>query len=241
MVLETDISARSSDDDVPSWIHGAIVTLLVAYGVELTVRLFVYQFLSFRSHWNIIDFCVIVVDLVFLVCESFIGDLPNLSILRLLRLLRLARAFRVLILFPELHAMLRGLGGALKTIMWGSILLSLILVLCSIIAVQLLHPLNVNLAADGVYDDCEQCPRAFESVFQSFLSLFEQMLLSDNWGDVALPIIKAYPLTLFFFGAVLVLTSFGVMNLILAGIVEKAQEAHEADLHELANEKERQY
>jgi len=61
----------------------------------------------------------------------------------------------------------------------------------------------------------------------------QQLLAGDSWGLVSIPIIDEDPWTLLFFLSVLVSISLCIMNIILAVIVENAQEARQDDLHRL--------
>lgn len=103
------------------------------------------------------------------------------------------------------------------------------LILWSIIAVEVIRPINEEVAKEGVYDGCERCTRAFGSVEQSCLTFVQQLLAGDSWGLVTIPIIERAPWTAIFFTAVLISVNLGMMNLILSVIVDKAQEARADD------------
>jgi len=165
------------------------------------------------------DFAIIAVDLFVVSFDSMLGDV---SFLRLIRLLRLARIFILFQLFPELRLLVAGLAGACKSIVWGAALLGLILIMWSILAVQVIHPLNVEIAQSGAYHNCERCPRAFETCFRSLLTLIQQVVAGDAWGQVSLPIMEAYPLSAIFFLGVLLSVGLAIMNLILAVVVNVA-------------------
>lgn len=55
--------------------------------------------------------------------------------------------------------MLKGLGGASRTVIWGMVLLMSFVGFFSLVAVPLIHPINKSID----YDGCPRCPRAYES------------------------------------------------------------------------------
>jgi hypothetical protein len=60
--------------------------------------------------------------------------------------------------------------------------------------------------------------------------LFQQIVAGDSWGLVSVPVIEKRPEYTIIFICIVVSVSLGVMNLILAVIVESAAEARESDL-----------
>eukprot|EP00429_Kryptoperidinium_foliaceum_P029882 CAMPEP_0176134360 /NCGR_PEP_ID=MMETSP0120_2-20121206/68136_1 /TAXON_ID=160619 /ORGANISM="Kryptoperidinium foliaceum, Strain CCMP 1326" /LENGTH=553 /DNA_ID=CAMNT_0017470005 /DNA_START=110 /DNA_END=1771 /DNA_ORIENTATION=- len=230
-ILETDATA-DEDTEVPHWIEIANVVLLVVYVVEILLRLYIYRRLYLRSYWNLMDVGVVSMDLVLHLLRGVIGNLPNLSVLRIVRLIRLARAFRIIALFPELHTMMTGLAGTVKTVVWGICLLAGFIAFFALVAVQLIHPINKTI----VYDSCERCPRAYESVWESYLTFMQQVVAGDSWGTVTLDVIEESPATMMFFLLVLVTINLLVINLILAVVVEKATEAHAEENREVVRQ-----
>jgi len=230
-ILETNATAEE-DEEVPQWILSANIVLLVVYCCEILMRVYVYHSYYFKSSWNWLDIVVVGLDLVLQILGGVIGNLPNLSVLRTVRLLRLARAMRVLILFPELHTMIRGLAGTIKTVFWGILLLTGFMLFFSLIAVQIIHPINKTIE----YEGCWRCPHAFESVWEANLTFLQQIVAGDSWGQVTVPIIEEAPWTMVFFLLVLVTIDLLVINLILAVVVEKAQQAHADETQEVVRQ-----
>jgi len=130
---------------------------------------------------------------------------------------------------------------AMKTIIWGSLLIMLVLLLWSIVAVELLKPLNEELAQEGHFVNCERCERAFSDIPNSALTFFQSIVAGDSWGLVSIPIIERRPWTAFIFFGVLASVQLGVMNLILTVIVDRANDARKEDLHFQHLSKERAY
>eukprot|EP00404_Azadinium_spinosum_P061598 CAMPEP_0180713632 /NCGR_PEP_ID=MMETSP1038_2-20121128/12004_1 /TAXON_ID=632150 /ORGANISM="Azadinium spinosum, Strain 3D9" /LENGTH=422 /DNA_ID=CAMNT_0022745967 /DNA_START=26 /DNA_END=1290 /DNA_ORIENTATION=- len=112
--------------------------------------------------------------------------------------------------------------GAFRAMFWGTVLLGIILTLWSIVAVEFIHSVNLEVAATGAYDDCERCARAFESVAQS-------NLFGDSWGLIAVGIIERSPWTSVVFVLTGLCIQLGFFNLVLTVIVDKAHDKHESD------------
>jgi len=226
IIRETD--AMSTKSPVPEWINSIRFAMLGLYIIELIAKLAVYRSRFFLDVWNVMDFVVVGSDVVLAIIDQLVTDMPKVSALRVLRLLRLARAFKAASMFKELEMLLRGFFHAFKAIFWGVIMVFLMLTIWSILAVQFINPLNKDVAATGIYGDCERCARAFETTFQSLLTFFQTVVAGDSWGQVAVPIVEHFPLAGPFFLAVLVSVSLATMNLILAVIVDSAQDSRDS-------------
>eukprot|EP00434_Breviolum_minutum_P036724 symbB.v1.2.032553.t1/scaffold3922.1/size48298/5 len=104
-------------------------------------------------------------------------------------------------------------------------LLSVILV-WAIIAVELLHVENVQIQHVST---CWRCEDAFKSVYDAALTIFQQIVAGDSWGELSIPLALHQPWTAILLFAIMMTISLGCMNLILAVIVERATEAREND------------
>jgi len=128
-----------------------------------------------------------------------------------------------------------GFMSALKAILWATFFIAGVLTIFAIITVEVIHPINLQIAATGYYDHigCEHCPHAYESVFQSMLTFTQHILAGDSWGTVNLPIIDKNPWAGIILIGALVTINLGVLNLILAVIVDRAAEARlrDAEFH----------
>lgn len=227
-------------DGAPAWVITLNVLLLVVYVAEIVGKLYVYRLSFFTSAFSVVELLIVVLDVCMSVAGAVTGgNLPSMSVFRIFRLLRLARAARVLVLFPELDLMIKGLKGAMNAIFWGCLLVAVVLFSWSIIFVQVVHPLNLEVAKSGAYDDCSRCVHAYESVLLAFLTFTQQIVAGDSWGSVTVPIIEQYPWTYVLFLGVLVTVSFAIMNLILAVIVDAAQEARKLSDYQVALERDK--
>jgi voltage-gated sodium channel len=239
VVVETD--AGVDDGEAPFWAQVMTNFLLGIYTSELAAKLYAYRLEFFREMWNVLDFLIVGLDLVFL-CIGFVTDgLPSVAPLRVFRLVRLARAFKAAKSFPELNSLLRSCSCALRAIFWGMVLMIMVLTVWGILAVQLIHPINQEIAekTPHVYEGCERCPRAFHSVFDSSLTFWKQLVAGDSWGTLCEPIIEHSPWTSVFFMLVLVTVNLTMLNCILAVVVEAGAAAAAADEHDKAVQREK--
>jgi len=159
----------------------------------------------------------------------FVSTLPSLSILRVLRLARLVRVMRILMAVKELQMLLHSFLSTLRTVFWASFMLLVLLSLWSIIAVEMVHPVNLRVAASGEYADCERCERAFSSVMQANLTFMQTIIAGDAWGVLAVPIIEEAPWTSLILVTSFISINLGILNLVLTAIVNAAQDAREHD------------
>jgi len=232
IIIETDHAAHN-DDSIP-WVANTGWIILVIFIVELVLRLFVAGISFFCDGWNLFDFFVVVTDFAFSFVGLFLDGLFPISTLRIFRLCKLARVSKVFRVFPELRIMMAGLIGSFRAIFWGSVLLTFVLMVWSIVAVQFIHPLNRELGDVHAKNDCERCPRAFESVLQCTLTFSQQIVAGDSWGQATIPVIEAYPWTAFYFLSVYLTVAVAVMNLILGVVVNVASSEHERLQGEIA-------
>lgn len=185
------------------------------------------------SRWNNIDFAIVIMGLFDFFISKTLGDIiPNMSMLRMFRIARLVRAVRILTEFKELYLMIHGFASAMMSMFWGFIMMALLLTVWSILAVEIIHPSNLEID----HSDRPWCEEVFSSVMMSNLMFFQTVVAGDSWGLCAIPIIKRQPLIFPLFAAVLFSVQIGFTNLILAVIVEQAARAREADQQRLHKE-----
>jgi len=214
---------------------------LAIYSVEWCLRLFVYREDFWPDRWHLLDTFIIAADYFMILLALFVDSAPSLGWLRIFRLLRVGRSIKVMIAFPKLSLMVKGLFHAVEVIFWGCSLLSLTLVIFAIFAVQVVQPVNSRVTQNGLYEACERCPRAFESVPQSMLTFWQQIVTGDSWGQVSMPIIEEAPWTACFFGAVFAVINLMVLNIVLAVVVDSSQQVSLQDAAERAKEQQKIY
>jgi voltage-gated sodium channel len=228
LVIETDITQDGQSS--PVWLTVLNYMLLAMFTVELIVRVYVYRRLFFKDHMNLLDATVVLLDIGSSMLELLGEEVSGFSILRMLRVLRLARASVIVEKVPQLSMLVRSLVGALEPIFWGGTVLLFMLAGWGVLAVGIIHPLNERLTAMGKHAGCERCPRAYKSVWQSSLTIIQQIVAGDSWGSVTLPIIEEFPLSIVFFLLLFITIDVALMNVVLACVVDSANSARVEDL-----------
>lgn len=237
MILEADAAP-----EVPTWIEIINILLLVIYTVEIGARLFIWRLGFFFSIVNVFDLSIIAIDMTAYVLDSIFEDgMPSLAALRICRMLRLARSFKVIVKFPQLALIVKGLVSGISAAFYGVGLLLMILTVWSVCAVQFIQPVNERVTLQGIYEECSRCPGAFANVRNSMLTFIQQIIAGDSWGQVTIPIIEEAPETSIFFGLVFISIHITIMNVILAVIVDTALKASQEDVGELLKHKADQY
>lgn len=247
MIFETDadascypeyadnVSACPGRSSEVLWIKVCNILLQVMYTTECFMRAFVEREDYVWNRWNQLDLFTTIPGWITLAMSTQV----NFAVFRTLRVVRLLRAGRLLISVPEIYILMSGLASALKPIAFGSVMLLSVIILWAIIVVEFLHPTNAQL----VYDQCERCSRGFATVYTASLTLFSQLVAQDSWSQLSLPLAEEAPWTTPLLFIILMTVSLGVMNLILAVVVEKAAEARENDqerkMEQKENERER--
>mmetsp|Transcript_43435 Transcript_43435/g.116425 ORF Transcript_43435/g.116425 Transcript_43435/m.116425 type:complete len:296 (+) Transcript_43435:2-889(+) len=165
----------------------------------------------------------------------------SLSWIQIIRLLRVGRLLRLMFFFPVLRLMLKSLAGAFRVMFFGMVLVLVVVFVWAVFGVYFIHPRNAAVAEAGVYDSrCARCPGAFSSVFDAVVTLTKDLVAQDGWGEIAMPVIEAYPETYIYFFLAYSTVTIAILNLILAVIVDTALEARKDDIHAVARVKREQ-
>ena len=188
-------------------------TALAIFVVELALKLFVYRLRFFRSGWNVFDFTIVAVTLA-----------PTGEGLQVLRSLRILRALRLVSVVPSMRKVVNAL---LKAIPGMGSVLTLLLLVFYVAAVM-----TTKLFGAGF-------PEWFGSLGESFYTLFQVMTL-ESWSmGIARPVMETYPYAWIFFVLFILLTTFAVLNLFIAIVVdamsavEQEEQAKTRDLVEV--------
>lgn len=230
VILQTDMRA-AGDEDIPLWMQAAVLSTLMFYVLEACCRFYVLRCQIWHQPFYVLDFGVSLLDMCLMLLVNVIEFIPMLSLLRFWRIVRFIAILQKMTLFHELHLMVDGLQAALRSLIWAGIFIACTLLFFAVFAVQIIHPLNTEIAKLGVYDrDCERCPDAYSSVWHSSLTFVQQIIAGDSWGQVTLRIIDAYPFSAFFFFPVFLVINLALMNLVLMVIVDQAAQARQRRL-----------
>jgi len=167
---------------------------------EILLKLIAYRLRFFREGWNWFDLAVIGVSI-----------LPSGGGFAVLRALRILRAFRLFSVMPEMRKVVEALLRAIPGM--GAIIavLALMFYVSSVMAVKLFGRTN---------------PEIFGSLGESAITLFQVMTLEGWATEVQAPVREYHDWAWIFFLIFIVLTSFAVLNLFIAIIVDSLQAKH---------------
>jgi voltage-gated sodium channel len=183
-----------------TWLPMLDTVIVGIFVVEILLKLVVYRHRFFLSGWNWFDLGVIVISI-----------LPTAGGFSVLRALRIVRAFRLFSVMPDLRKVVEALLRAIPGMGAVIAVLGLMFYVSAVMATKL-------------YGDA--VPERFGTLADSAFSLFQVMTLEGWASDVAMPVMETHPWAWIFFVVFIVLTSFAVLNLFIAIIVDSLQAKH---------------
>jgi voltage-gated sodium channel len=198
--LETSESAMASFGSVLALVDGLCLTI---FTIEVAAKLYVWRGAFFRSGWNVFDFVIVAISLI-----------PAAGPLSVLRALRILRVLRLLSVVPEMRRVVNSLLMALPGM--GSIagVMVLIFYVSSVLATKLFAGSH---------------PALFGSIPASMYTLFQIMTL-EGWSDgVVRPVMEVHPWAWLVFIPFILVTTFAVLNLVIAVIVNSMQILNDAE------------
>lgn len=179
---------------------------IVIFVIEILLKLAVYRLSFFKNGWNVFDFVIVAVAL-----------MPTGGALSVLRALRILRALRLVSAMPKMRKVVQGLFAAIPSMGTVILLLGLVFYIAAVMATKLFG---------------SEFPQWFGSIGASLYSLFQIMTL-ESWSmGIVRPIMEVYPWAWVFFVPFVLVTSFVVLNLFIAIIVNAMHE--EADEEQTA-------
>eukprot|EP00929_Paragymnodinium_shiwhaense_P060152 TRINITY_DN30072_c0_g1_i1.p1 TRINITY_DN30072_c0_g1~~TRINITY_DN30072_c0_g1_i1.p1 ORF type:complete len:515 (-),score=138.67 TRINITY_DN30072_c0_g1_i1:142-1686(-) len=222
--LEQDmVDEDSSMGDKMIWFIFAVF-FQCSFAGELVVRAIVNRKSFFDDVTNILDICLVLAALVdvFFFMPSGNGGLIRLfTMVRNLRLVRLVRLVRMMPAFRELWLLVGGLVNSLKALGWVGFVVLIVLYVCSILTTTEIGQ-NDSVYGTGPSYDGEVWPykEYFGTVWRSMFTLF-QVLTLDSWcDDIVRHVVHRQPIMACFFIVFLLVTAFGLMNVVIGIIVE---------------------
>jgi voltage-gated sodium channel len=217
--IETDNNLDEAGSS--GWVAGEMI-FTALFSIELALRLYGLRIYFFRDSWNLFDLILVVIGVVDTFLLSVISaarasdgkkdeSLSVFMAMRVARLLRLARIFRLLRFFKELWLLVAGVLSALRTLMWTWLFVLLIIYVFGLVATRLLGQ---------EYGDKDPDMREyFGTVSASMFTLF-QVVTTEGWADVARGSMVHQPSMWVFFILFISITTFAIMNVVTAVIVE---------------------
>lgn len=171
---------------------------LYIFTLEILMKMLVSRARFYKNPWNIFDFIIIGV--------SWIPEGGSLAMLRSLRILRV---FLFVSFLPKLRFIVQSLLQSLQGIFGISLLLAIIFYVFGVMATMQFHKVDAE---------------KFGNLAVSCLSLFHIMTL-DSWTGVIAPLLKEKPYAYFFFIPFILLSTYIILNIFIAIIVNGMREA----------------
>ena len=205
--LETSDSVMERFGPLLQFLDRAVLAIFVA---ELLAKLFAFGWRFFTSGWRIFDFLIIGIAL-----TPGSGDLTVLRSLRLLRMRRLVATV------PSMRKVVTTLMAAIPGV-------------ASVIALLALVYYVFAVLVTNHYG--EAFPDWFGTVGESMYSLFQIMTLESWSTGIVRPVMAQYPNAWLVFVPFILMTSFAVINLFIAVMVNAMTEQSQAESEALKEE-----
>jgi voltage-gated sodium channel len=180
--------------------------ILAIFVVELALRLFAHRWAFFRDPWSLFDTIVVAIALV-----------PASEAFSVLRALRVLRVLRLVSAFPQLRRVIQGLLAAVPGLGSIAAILCIVLYIFAVVAAKLFG---------------EEYPQWFGDLGTSLFTLF-QILTLEGWVEIAREVQKTHPNSWMFFVLYILISTFAVLNLFIAVIVDAMQKTQQDEEHEL--------
>jgi hypothetical protein len=205
------LGVQTDYPDWPSWqILEAIFCLL--FSMELIVRIIALRCRFFQQIGGLFDGLLVGFSIVDLIVSNVAMGGKDTLMLRILRLSRIARILRLIKLYQPLYLLIESLQKSVSIVMWVMLLL---LVTLYAFAIFIARTVGQNEVFDG-----SEVQEHFISVPRSMLALFTVLTFEGWYWDFAQPICNEMPAMAIFFILFLCATSFSVLNVFTAMIVE---------------------
>jgi voltage-gated sodium channel len=188
------------------WFTLANSLILKVFVIELLLRIYVHRLRFFTQPWSIFDTAVVLVALI-----------PGSQAFSALRALRVLRVLRLLSMVPTMRKVIEGLLAAIPGI-------------ASVASIMLLFFYVFAVVGTHLYS--ENFPQWFGTLGDTMYTLFQIMTL-ESWSmGIVRPVMEQHPSAWAFFVVYILLTTFTMLNLFIAIIVNAMHSGED----QLANE-----
>lgn len=188
----------------------------VGFFIEMLVRQNQLGWDYFLDPWNVFDYVLVVLSCVDLaVSISDEGSMAAVRVIRLLRILRIVRNIRGIRMFRELWMIVQGLLDSLRTMGWIALLLLMIVYCLSVtITTTVGH-------SEYVREHWRDSQKYVGTIYRTMWTIV-QVITFDNWAtDIARPMSEVSPITTWVMLGIITICTFGVLNVIIAVMVER--------------------
>tara|TARA_R110000787_G_scaffold107979_1_gene216201 strand:- start:1314 stop:2102 length:789 start_codon:yes stop_codon:yes gene_type:complete len=184
--------------------------VIVFFCIEIVLRIFAHGRRFFRDAWSIFDFIVVSITLI-----------PAGESVTVLRSLRILRALRLVSAVPRLRRIVAALLHAVPGVGAIGVLLLLVFYVFAVITTKLFGA---------------AFPDWFGTIGESMYSLFQVMTL-ESWSmGIVRPVMEVHSWAWIVFVLFIMLSSFTVLNLFIAIIIDSMQTLHETEQQQTVGE-----
>ena len=184
--------------------------VVTAFTLEIILRIYVHKASFFKDPWSIFDFVIVAMSLV-----------PASAGFEIFRILRVLRLFRLMTVVPQMRKIISALLSVIPGIASIAALLSLFFYIFAIMSTQLYG---------------ETFPQWFGTLGESFYTLFQIMTL-ESWSmGIVRPIMEVHPLAWVFFVPFIFFSTFIIVNLIIAIVVDAMNEMNAEEEEHITQE-----
>jgi voltage-gated sodium channel len=192
--LETSKSIVADYGEILKALDRAVVGIFV---IEIVMKLIVYRFKFFKSAWNILDLAIVGVAII-----------PSAGQFSVLRALRILRVLRLISSIKSMRSVVESLFKAIPGISSVILIIGILFYIFAVIGTKL-------FGADF--------PIWFGDLGKTLFTLFQIMTL-ESWSmGIVRPIMDLYPSSWIYFASYILLTTFTMVNLFIAVIVNSMQ------------------
>ena len=186
-------TSKSLMQDYGFWLALANQIILYTFVVELLLRFYVYRLRFFTQPWSLFDTAVVLIALI-----------PFSQAFSALRALRVLRVLRLLSMVPTMRKVIEGLLSAIPGI-------------ASVASIMLLFFYVFAVVGTHLYG--ENFPQWFGTLSATMYTLFQIMTL-ESWSmGIVRPVMQQHPSAWAFFVVYILVTTFTMLNLFIAIIV----------------------
>jgi len=186
-------TSKSLMQDYGFWLTLANQIILYTFVVELLLRCYVYRLRFLTQPWSLFDTAVVLIALI-----------PNSQAFAALRALRVLRVLRLLSVVPTMRKVIEGLLSAIPGI-------------ASVASIMLLFFYVFAVVGTHLYS--ENFPQWFGTLGETMYTLFQIMTL-ESWSmGIVRPVMQQHPSAWAFFVLYILVTTFTMLNLFIAIIV----------------------
>ncbi len=184
--------------------------VIIIFCIEVTLRIYAHRRSFFRDPWSLFDLIVVVITLV-----------PSSDSFSVLRSLRVLRVLRLVSAVPRLRRVVAALLHAVPGVASVAALLLIVFYVFAVISTKLFG---------------QEFPVWFGTVGGSMYSLFQIMTL-ESWSmGIVRPVMEVFPWAWIVFVTFIMLSSFTVLNLFIAIMIDSMQAMHREEHEQTVGE-----